>query len=48
MYDVVVEGVSVLQSFKTASAEDFRKNGIEHMIAQLQSSDEKEPESKTQ
>lgn len=36
VYDVAVEGVSVLQSFKTASAEDFRRNGIEYMIAQLQ------------
>ena len=36
VYDVVVEGVSVLQSFKTASAEDFKRNGIEYMIAQLQ------------
>lgn len=37
VYDVVVEGVSVLQSFKTASAEDFKRNGIEYMIAQLES-----------
>lgn len=36
VYDVVVEGVSVLQSFKTASAQDFKQNGIEHMIAQLE------------
>ena len=36
VYDVVVEGVSVMQSFKTASAEDFKRNGIEYMIAQLQ------------
>ena len=36
VYDVVVEGVSVLQSFKTASAEEFKRNGIEYMIAQLQ------------
>ena len=35
VYDVAVEGVSVLQSFKTASAEDFKRNGIEYMIAQL-------------
>lgn len=40
VYDVVVEGVSVLQSFKTASAEDFKRNGIEYMIAQLQSSEQ--------
>ncbi|MEE2731533.1 MAG: ABC transporter substrate-binding protein [Pseudomonadota bacterium] len=43
VYDVVVEGVSVLQSFKTASAEDFKKNGIEYMIAQLQNSDQSRP-----
>ena len=36
VYDVVAEGVSVLQSFKSASAEDFRRNGIESMIASLQ------------
>ncbi len=36
VYDVVVEGVSVLQSFKSASAEDFKRNGIEYMIAQLE------------
>lgn len=36
VYDVVVEGVSVLQSFQTASAEDFKRNGIESMIAQLE------------
>lgn len=40
VYDIVVEGVSVLQSFKTASAEDFKKNGIEYMIAQLQNTEE--------
>ncbi|MEC8810653.1 MAG: MlaC/ttg2D family ABC transporter substrate-binding protein [Ketobacter sp.] len=40
VYDIVVEGVSVLQSFKTASAEDFKNNGIEYMIAQLESSEE--------
>ncbi|WP_158643288.1 MlaC/ttg2D family ABC transporter substrate-binding protein [Ketobacter alkanivorans] len=39
VYDIVVEGVSVLQSFKTASAEDFKNNGIEYMIAQLQNSE---------
>lgn len=38
VYDVSVEGVSVLQSFKTASAEDFKRNGIEYMIAQLENS----------
>jgi phospholipid transport system substrate-binding protein len=41
VYDIVVEGVSVLQSFKTASAEDFKNNGIEYMIAQLLDSDSK-------
>ena len=45
VYDVVVEGVSVLQSFKTASAEDFKRNGIEYMIAQLQNT---EAEAKSQ
>lgn len=35
VYDVAVDGISVLQSFKSASAEDFRRNGIEYMIAQL-------------
>ena len=48
VYDVVVEGVSVLQSFKTASAEDFKRNGIEYMIAQLQSTESQSEESKTQ
>lgn len=36
VYDVAVDGVSVLQSFKSASAEDFKRNGIEYMIAQLE------------
>ena len=40
VYDVAVDGISVLQSFKTAGAEDFKRNGIEYMIAQL----EKAPE----
>lgn len=43
VYDVVVEGVSVLQSFKTASAQDFKQNGIEYMIAQLQGAEVAEP-----
>lgn len=43
VYDVVVEGVSVLQSFKTASAEDFKRNGIEYMIAQLENQEEEKP-----
>lgn len=36
VYDVIVEGVSVLQSYKTASAEEITRNGIEHLIAQLE------------
>lgn len=36
VYDVAVDGVSVLQSFKSASAEDFKRNGIEYMIAQME------------
>ena len=44
VYDVAVEGVSVLQSFKTASAEDFKRNGIEYMIAQLEDGIAKEKE----
>ena len=36
VYDMAVDGISVLQSYKTASAEDFRRNGIEYMIAQLE------------
>lgn len=35
VYDVAADGVSVLQSFKSASAEEFKRNGIEYMIAQL-------------
>lgn len=46
VYDVVVEGISVLQSFKTAGAEDFTRNGIEHMIAQLQSAESTVADSK--
>lgn len=41
VYDIVVEGVSVLQSFKTASAEDFKQNGIEKMISELLNSEDK-------
>lgn len=40
VYDMAVDGISVLQSFKSASAEDFKRNGIEYMISQL----EKAPE----
>lgn len=36
IYDVAVDGISVLQSFKSASAEDFSRHGIEYMIAQLE------------
>jgi len=42
VYDVAMDGVSVLQSFKTASAEDFKRNGIEYMIAQLTKAPEPE------
>lgn len=48
VYDVVVEGISVLQSFKTASAEDFKRNGIEYMIAQLQNAEQISPETSAQ
>lgn len=36
VYDISVEGVSVLQSFRTATAEDFSRYGIEHLISQLE------------
>jgi len=36
VYDVIVEGISVLQSFKSASAEEIKKNGIEKLIEQLE------------
>ena len=48
VYDVAMDGVSVLQSFKTASAEDFKRNGIEYMIAQLSKAPEPEAAAKTQ
>ncbi|PCJ44912.1 MAG: hypothetical protein COA99_06350 [Moraxellaceae bacterium] len=35
VYDVIVEGISILQSFKSASAEEIKKNGIEKLIEQL-------------
>ncbi len=47
VYDVAMDGVSVLQSFKTASAEDFRRNGIEYMIAQLSKAPEPEAAAST-
>ena len=40
VYDVIVEGISVLQSFKSASAEEIKKNGIEELIKQLEVSPE--------
>ncbi|OUR90169.1 hypothetical protein A9Q81_19420 [Gammaproteobacteria bacterium 42_54_T18] len=40
VYDVIVEGISVLQSFKSASAEEIKKNGIEKLIEQLEVSPE--------
>lgn len=40
VYDVIVEGISVLQSFKSASAEEIKKNGIEKLIEQLDVSQE--------
>lgn len=36
VYDVIVEGVSMLQSFKTASNEQVSRKGIEFLIAQLE------------
>jgi ABC-type transporter MlaC component len=36
VYDIAVEGVSVLQSFRTATAEDFGRHGIEYLIQQLE------------
>ncbi len=36
VYDVIVEGISVLQSFKSASADEIKKNGIEKLIEQLE------------
>ena len=40
VYDVIVEGISVLQSFKSASAEEIKRNGIENLIKQLEVSPE--------
>lgn len=42
VYDVIVEGVSMLQSFKTASNEEMSRNGIEYLIAQLQTESEQD------
>lgn len=36
VYDVIVEGVSMLQSFKTASNEEMSRKGIESLIDQLE------------
>jgi phospholipid transport system substrate-binding protein len=35
LYDIIGEGVSILQSFKKAAEEDFKKHGIEYMIDDL-------------
>lgn len=49
VFDVIVEGVSVLGSFQTAAAEEMRRGGIEKLISQLETgelktdSDEKSP-----
>jgi ABC-type transporter MlaC component len=42
VYDVIVEGVSMLQSFKTASNEEMSRNGIESLIAQLETESEQD------
>lgn len=36
VFDVIVEGVSVLSSFQTAAAEEMRRGGIEKLISQLE------------
>lgn len=36
VFDVIVEGVSVLSSFQTAAAEEMRRGGIETLISQLE------------
>lgn len=45
VYDVIVEGVSMLQSFKSASNEQMSRKGIEFLIAQLETQS-KEDEAK--
>ena len=47
VYDVIVEGVSMLQSFKTASNEQMSRKGIEFLIAQLET-ESKEDEAKVE
>ena len=42
VYDVIVEGISMLQSFKTASNEEMSRNGIESLIAQLETEGKQE------
>ncbi|MDX1694224.1 MAG: ABC transporter substrate-binding protein [Ketobacteraceae bacterium] len=42
VYDVIVEGVSMLQSFKTASNEEMSRKGIESLIAQLETESEQD------
>lgn len=37
VFDVIVEGISVLSSFQTAAAEEMRRGGIEKLISQLES-----------
>jgi phospholipid transport system substrate-binding protein len=36
VFDVIVEGISVLTSFQTACAEEYRKSGIESLIKQME------------
>lgn len=42
VYDVIVEGVSMLQSFKSASNEQMSRKGIEFLIAQLETESKKD------
>lgn len=44
VYDVIVEGVSMLQSFKTASNEQMSRKGIEFLIAQLETESKQDQE----
>jgi len=36
IYDVAVDGISVLQSFKTASASEIEQNGVDALLAQME------------
>jgi len=47
VYDVIVEGISLLESFKMAGGEEIRRNGIEHLIAQLETSPQENKETTT-